>query len=103
MIIDAISKTERSTNRRIRTDLPCLLFLVLGFSQWIVATSGKAQTAPEGKKTKTPAEAAASYFPNNVLLTQDNTRVHFFEDLLKGKTVLINFFFTTCTGVCPPM
>ena len=57
----------------------------------------------EAKKTKTPAEAAASYFPNTVLVTQDNKPVRFFEDLLKGKTVVINFMFTTCTGVCPAM
>jgi protein SCO1 len=52
---------------------------------------------------KTPGEAAASYFPNVSLLTQDNKQVHFFSDLLKGKIVLINFVFTTCTGVCPTM
>ena len=54
-------------------------------------------------KLKTPEEAAASYFPNVVLRTQDNKPVQFFSDLLKGKTVLINFVFTTCTGVCPTM
>ncbi len=50
-----------------------------------------------------PTDAAAHYFPNSVLLTQDNQPVRFFDDLLKGKTVLINFFFATCTGVCSPM
>ena len=54
-------------------------------------------------KLKAPGEAAASYFPNVVLRTQDNKPVQFFSDLLKGKTVLINFVFTTCTGVCPAM
>jgi cytochrome oxidase Cu insertion factor (SCO1/SenC/PrrC family) len=29
--------------------------------------------------------------------------VHFYNDLLKGKVVLINFLFTTCKGVCSPM
>ena len=62
------------------------------------------ETLGEGeKKAKSPAEAAASYFPNHVLLTQENKEVRFFDDLLKGKTVLINFAFTTCAGVCPPM
>ena len=61
------------------------------------------QTAGEPKKSKTPAEAAASYFPNNVLITQDNKPVHFFDDLLRGRTVIINFMFTTCTGICPSM
>src|SRR5262249_23632041 len=52
---------------------------------------------------KTPGEAAASYFPNVSLLTQDNKQVHFFSDFLKGKIVLINFVFTTWPGVCPTM
>jgi protein SCO1 len=62
-----------------------------------------AQPGGEVKKAKTPAEIAASYFPNTELLTQDNKPVRFFDDLLKGKIVLINFMFTTCTGVCPAM
>jgi cytochrome oxidase Cu insertion factor (SCO1/SenC/PrrC family) len=47
--------------------------------------------------------AASSYFPNHVLLTQDNKPVRFYDDMLKGKIVLINFMFTTCAGVCSPM
>ena len=27
----------------------------------------------------------------------------FYSDVIKGKTVIINALFTTCTGVCPPM
>jgi protein SCO1/2 len=70
-----------------------------------VETDGKGASQPgvEGNKPMTPAEKAASYFPNTLLLTQDNKQVRFFDDLLKGKTVLINFMFTTCTGVCPAM
>jgi cytochrome oxidase Cu insertion factor (SCO1/SenC/PrrC family) len=55
------------------------------------------------QKPKTPEEAAAAYFPNLTLLTQDNKPVRFFDDLLKGRIVMINFAFTTCTGICPPM
>ena len=55
------------------------------------------------KDTKKPADAAASYFPNTVLVTQDNQKVKFYDDLLKDKVVVINFMFTTCTSVCPPM
>lgn len=57
----------------------------------------------ERKKASTPAEAAARYFPNLELLTQDDKPVRFFDDMLKGKTVLINFAFSTCVGICPPM
>jgi protein SCO1 len=40
-------------------------------------------------------------FPNVPLLTQDNRRVSFYDDLMKDKIVLINFFYATCTGICP--
>ena len=59
--------------------------------------------SPEAKAAKTAGDAAATYFPNTELLTQDNKPVHFFDDLLKGKVVMINFAFTTCAGVCSPM
>jgi protein SCO1 len=46
---------------------------------------------------------AANYFPNSVLLTQDNKPIHFYDDLLKDKTVVINFMFTSCMSICPAM
>ncbi len=64
---------------------------------------GSVDTIKEEKKARTPSEAAASYFPNQMLLTQDDKPVRFFDDMLKGKTVMINFAFTTCAGVCSPM
>ncbi|HVG21387.1 MAG TPA: SCO family protein, partial [Blastocatellia bacterium] len=67
------------------------------------APKDASRPAGEPNKARTPAESAASYFPNTVLLTQENKQVRFFDDLLKGKIVLINFMFTTCNGVCPAM
>src|SRR6266581_6021821 len=52
-----------------------------------------------------PASAAsrwgADYFPNVPLLTQDGTTVHFYDDLLKGKSVAINVIYTHCKDECP--
>jgi protein SCO1 len=69
------------------------------------AGASSAAAVPSGEKTAAAGEksAAAAYFPNHVLLTQDNRPVRFYDDLLKGKIVLINFMFTTCAGVCSPM
>jgi cytochrome oxidase Cu insertion factor (SCO1/SenC/PrrC family) len=61
------------------------------------------QEVTSSQQESPAASQAAEYFPNNELLTQDGVTVHFFDDLLKGKTVLINFLFTACTGVCSPM
>ena len=41
------------------------------------------------------------YIPNVEVLTQDGKRVEFFNDLVKGKKVLISFIFTTCRLTCP--
>ena len=43
----------------------------------------------------------ANYFPNVPLVTQDGKTVHFYDDLIKGRSVAINFIFTDCTEVCP--
>ena len=72
----------------------------------LASSSGILRTIQEVKQSPSESPAAtqaAGYFPNNELVTQDGTKIHFYDDLLKGKTVLINFVFTTCTGVCSPM
>jgi len=47
--------------------------------------------------------AAAKWFTDVELINQDGEKVRFYSDVLKGKTVVVNAFFTTCTSVCPPM
>ena len=41
------------------------------------------------------------YFPNVPLTTQDGESVRFFDDLIEGKIVVINFIYTTCPDTCP--
>ena len=43
----------------------------------------------------------ADYFPNVTLVNQDGQSVRFFDDLIKGKVVAVNFMFTHCKDVCP--
>jgi protein SCO1/2 len=59
---------------------------------------GDAQAAAQGE-----VSAAQKYFSDVVLVDQDGKPRRLYTDLLKGKTVVINAFFTTCTSVCPPM
>jgi len=65
--------------------------------------SGAGESKGTAEDKRTPSEVAASYFPNLTLLTQDNKPVRFYDDLMKGKVVVINFMFTTCAGICSPM
>ncbi|HEU4597469.1 MAG TPA: SCO family protein [Pyrinomonadaceae bacterium] len=47
--------------------------------------------------------AAGMAIPDLELLDQDGRKVNFYSDLVKGKVVAINFIFTTCTTICPPL
>jgi protein SCO1 len=41
--------------------------------------------------------------PDVELVDQHGRAVRFYSDLVKGRLVAINFIFTTCKGVCPPI
>jgi protein SCO1 len=81
------------------------------FVTLIGATLGSATLvplrAPSGSTTEKPVKHTAatdrrrSRFPNVPLHTHENQEVRFYDDLLKDKTVLINFMYTECQGGCP--
>lgn len=43
----------------------------------------------------------ARQLPNFALTTHEGQPVRFYDDLLRGKLVLINFMYTRCDGLCP--
>jgi cytochrome oxidase Cu insertion factor (SCO1/SenC/PrrC family) len=43
----------------------------------------------------------AKFFPNFVVIDQDGTKNRFYEDLVRGKIVLFNFFYADCEARCP--
>ena len=45
--------------------------------------------------------AAHKYFGDTPLVDQNGREVRFYSDLIKGKVVVINVFFATCSSVCP--
>ena len=42
-----------------------------------------------------------NYFPNHELTAHTGEKLRFFDDVIKGKVVAINFIFTSCTDICP--
>lgn len=46
---------------------------------------------------------SSSRIPDVRVYDQNGARINFYTDLVRGKTVAINFIFTTCTTICPPM
>lgn len=68
----------------------------------------KPEASPSPTPSPIPANDAAPTFtsakiPNTRILDQNGRQLNFYNDLIKGKTVAINFIFTTCTTVCPPL
>ena len=58
---------------------------------WISGDSKAAQERPWGE----------SYIPNTTVMTQRGKPVKFYDDLVKGKIVVISFIYTSCTDICP--
>jgi len=87
------------------------LFILLILSAAAFTTNAQVKPAPPAEPhdhshmTTTAKEAspAEKYFTDVELTNQDGKKVHFYSDVLKGKTVVVNAFFTTCTSVCPPI
>lgn len=46
---------------------------------------------------------ARKYFSDVELINQDGKTLRFYADVLQGKTVVIESFFSTCSGTCPLM
>ncbi len=44
-----------------------------------------------------------NYFPNLPVVTQDGKTLRFYDDLIKGKIVVIDFIYTNCKQICPLM
>lgn len=42
-----------------------------------------------------------NHFPNVVLTTQDGKKVRFYDDVIRGKVISLNFIYTSCGDVCP--
>ena len=45
--------------------------------------------------------SARQRFPNAMLYTHEGKSVRFYDDLIKGKLVVINMMYAQCEGVCP--
>jgi protein SCO1/2 len=58
---------------------------------WHSGDSKAAQERPWGE----------NYIPNLTVMTQRGKPVKFYDDLVKGKIVVISFIYTSCTDICP--
>lgn len=88
--------TKNMENKMDRRD-----FLGFGLGLAPLLLSGSAFAAQASGQPMSRM-ARAGMLPNVPLLTQDGKRVYFYDDCIRDKTVLINFFLVACTdGNCP--
>ena len=78
--------------------VPVVVAAVLG--AWALAKG------PEPIQARFAAQTQASrwgkdYLPNLPVVDQDGKTYRFYDDLIKGKKVIVNFVFTSCTDICP--
>ena len=87
-----------------------LLVLLLGL---VAAGCSRGESAPSPSKqpagptgtVPSPPDRAAlvreRHLPNVELITHEGRTVRFYDDLVRGKVVAINFMFTRCARFCP--
>jgi protein SCO1 len=68
-----------------------LLLAAMTAAALVVSAASLAQNRPWGE----------GYIPNLPVITQDGKTVRFYDDLVKGKIVIISFIYTSCTDICP--
>ncbi len=69
-------------------------------------SSATAVPKTANEETKSAAEASSfssMNIPDEQVLDQNGKELKFYSDLVKNKTVAINFIFTTCTAICPSL
>jgi protein SCO1 len=52
-------------------------------------------------KRSSMAQSGTAYFTNAEFIDHDGRHVRFYDDIVKGKVVIINMMYTACTGICP--
>jgi cytochrome oxidase Cu insertion factor (SCO1/SenC/PrrC family) len=74
------------------------------------AGAAEASTTNAGAAAETNARgghadnaSSKTTIPDVEVTDQDGRKLHFYTDLVRGKTVAVQFIFTTCTTVCPPL
>ncbi len=101
-------KNCRNSHNRFSV-LPALILVLCvsgpltGQQSAAVNAAHEHHAAAPAAESPTPAAMKSPVIPDVVVVDQDNHKLHFYRDLVQGKTVAINFIFTTCTTICPPL
>jgi protein SCO1/2 len=70
----------------------------------LAASAAAALALPAGVAQSAPARLRGfrgAYFPNVEVVAHTGHRLRFYDDVLKGKMVMLNFTYASCDGACP--
>lgn len=77
------------------------LFGIVACAGGLLARASGQEAKPDRKSPR--ERTRARYFPNVVLTTHEGKKVRFYDELIKGKIVTINFTYAECERVCLPV
>jgi len=81
----------------------CKMDLRLERAVTSTAVTGDQTLLAANTASRAPGYARKMVIPEVEVLDQNGNALNFYSDLIKGKTVAINFIFTNCTTICPPL
>src|SRR6201999_1483520 len=55
----------------------------------------------DGPREPLPPSNGWARFPNSLLRTHENKQVRFYDDLIKGRQVVISLMYASCDSFCP--
>ncbi len=84
-----------------RAVLGTLIGATLGSATLVPLRTPSGATVEKPVTHPAPDDRRRNRFPNVPLRTHENQEVRFYDDLIKDKTVLINFMYTACKDACP--
>jgi protein SCO1/2 len=64
----------------------------------VAAATARADEPTPAGSVQRPSVTAPD---DDVVWNQHGQRIHFYRDVLAGKTIIVNFVYTHCTAVCP--
>ncbi len=93
---------KRSASWAVLGSVAVAAALSVGSSHAQTVAEAASEAVPPPPQSQSAVEGGldpyfAQRFPNVVLKTHEGRNVRFYDDLLKGKIVLINFMYATCT------
>jgi len=98
-------------SKRVVSRQTISVILPVAFALCLIVANGRAAQDHQhhhdhAKAAEQPKDTAVTKhltIPDTPVLDQEGRQLNFYTDLVKGRTVAINFIFTTCTTICPPL